>query len=899
MTDNRVKKTSALTERERINGKRIYKMLAGCTVLLKKDGSFPLKEAGEIALYGSGARHTISGGTGSGEVNTRFKINVERGLGAAGFTITTAAWLDGYDRIRRQAKQAFIEEVRRRAKEHHRAIFNEAFGAVMAEPEYELPLDGIGDTAVYVLSRISGEGSDRAFEKGDILLTDTEVRDILELNRRYPRFMLVLNVGGPVDLSPVMEVGNILLLSQLGALTGCVLADILLGKKQPSGKLATTWASEAEQQPLDFGGKDETRYREGIYVGYRYYSTFNKEVMFPFGYGLGYTDFAVQAGSLQAEGIRAVLEAEVKNVGAFPGREVVQVYAAPPRGMLDKPVRCLAGFAKTRTLAPGESETVSIRMDLRDIASYDAKKAQYVLEKGAYELFLGTDSRNAALCHKLVLEETIVLRQVRNALGKPDFEDLKPELESGRLETEGFAGTEAQTADTQNPATTEAQTADTQNPAAAEAQAADMEAAGRFWEIPLEAFAAELRGAAEGTPEGEASEDVLSDIAKENTKSLREMAKNSTKTGFLCETVDYGAEPEIPEKVQSLSAEELLSLSVGAFEKSGMIASVVGNAAKTVAGAAGATIAWLADKGFPELVMADGPAGVRISPRYWKKDGAAYSVGSSQVGGMEDFLPKAATTVMKAFAKKPPKGAKILEQYATSIPIGTALAQSFDLEMAEACGDVVGDEMQAFGVHLWLAPALNIHRSIRCGRNFEYYSEDPLVTGRMAAAITRGVQRHPGCGVTIKHYAANNQEYNRYQNNSQVSERAMREIYLRGFEICIREAQPKAVMSSYNLLNGVHTCERRDLQEDILRMEFGFKGLLMTDWWVAMLKDKHSKYPFADAGRIVGSGGGIVMPGSAADLKAVKEAFEAGELSKETLQKHAAGLLAVSRELLG
>ena len=882
MTDNRVKKTSALTERERSNGKRIYKMLAGCTVLLKRDGSFPLKEAGEIALYGSGARHTISGGTGSGEVNTRFKINVERGLEAAGFTITTAAWLDGYDRIRRQAKQAFIEEVRRRAKEHHRAIFNEAFGAVMAEPEYELPLDGIGDTAVYVLSRISGEGSDRAFEKGDILLTDTEVRDILELNRRYLRFMLVLNVGGPVDLSPVMEVGNILLLSQLGALTGCVLADILLGKKQPSGKLATTWASEAQQQPLDFGGKDETRYREGIYVGYRYYSTFNKEVMFPFGYGLSYTDFAVQAGSLQAEGVRAVLEAEVKNVGTFPGREVVQVYAAPPRGRLDKPIRCLAGFAKTRTLAPGESETVSIRMDLRDIASYDAKKAQYVLEKGAYELFLGTDSRNAALCHKLVLEETIVLRQVRNALGKPDFEDLKPEPESGRLETEG-------------PAAAQAQAANAEGSAAVEIQAVDKEAAERAWEIPLEEFAAELHGAAEGA----APEDLLSDITEDNTKSLREMAKNGAKTGFSCKTVDYGAEPEIPEEVRNLSEEELLSLSVGAFEKSDMIASVVGNAAKTVAGAAGATIAWLADKGFPELVMADGPAGVRISPRYWKKDGAAYSVGSSQVGGMEDFLPKAATTVMKAFAKKPPKGAKILEQYATSIPIGTALAQSFDLEMAEACGDVVGDEMRAFGVHLWLAPALNIHRSIRCGRNFEYYSEDPLVTGWMAAAITRGVQRHPGCGVTIKHYAANNQEYNRYQNNSQVSERAMREIYLRGFEICIREAQPKAVMSSYNLLNGVHTCERRDLQEDILRKEFGFKGLLMTDWWVAMLKDKHSKHPFADAGRIVSSGGGIVMPGSEADLKSVKEAFNTGKLSKETLQKHAAGLLAVSRELLG
>ncbi|MBO4289181.1 MAG: glycoside hydrolase family 3 C-terminal domain-containing protein [Lachnospiraceae bacterium] len=813
-------------------------MLAGCTVLLKKNGAFPLKEAGEIALYGSGARHMITGGTGSGEVNTRFKINAERGLRAAGFTVTTGAWLDAYDGILSKARQEFIEEVRRRAKENHRSIFNEAFGAVMTEPEYQLPLDGAGDTAVYVLSRISGEGSDRVFEKGDILLTDTEVRDILELNRRYPRFMLALNVGGPVDLSPVMEVGNILLLSQLGALTGCVLADVLLGKMQPSGKLATTWASMDQQQPLDFGGKDETRYREGIYVGYRYYSTFNKEVLFPFGYGLGYADFALRSGSVRAEDTRVTVEAEVKNTGAFPGREVAQVYVSPPRSGLDKPALCLAGFAKTRTLKPGETETVTVRLDLRDIASFNAEKAQYVLEKGSYDLLLGTDSRNAAFCRSLCLEETIVLKQVRNSLGEPDFEDLKPEAAEAPLESR------------------------------------------------LEAFAEELHRAAEAILRGEAPEENLPELINNSAKTPRE-------------TVDYDKEEEIPAEVQALSAEELLALSVGAHDRGGILASVVGNAARTVAGAAGATISQLEDKGFPELVMADGPAGVRISPRYWKKDGAAYGVGSSQVGGMEEFMPKSVVKLAGLFAKKPPKGAEILEQYATSLPIGTALAQSFDLEMAEACGDVVGDEMQAFGVHLWLAPALNIHRSIRCGRNFEYYSEDPLLTGYMAAAITKGVQSHRDCGVTIKHYAANNQEYNRYQNNSVVSERAMREIYLRGFEICIREARPAAVMSSYNLLNGVHTCERSDLQEDVLRKEFGFEGLLMTDWWVAMLKDKNSKHPFADAAKIVSSGGGVVMPGSAADLKAVKEAFEAGELPMETLQKHAARLYALCKELRG
>ena len=157
--------------------------------------------------------------------------------------------------------------------------------------------------------------------------------------------------------------------------------------------------------------------------------------------------------------------------------------------------------------------------------------------------------------------------------------------------------------------------------------------------------------------------------------------------------------------------------------------------------------------------------------------------------------------------RKLPKGAVEKHRYATAIPIGTAIAQSFSLSLAESCGDIVGDEMERFGIHLWLAPALNIHRSILCGRNFEYFSEDPLVSGLTAAAITRGVQKHPGRGVTIKHFAANNQETNRYNNNSNVSQRALREIYLRGFGLCIRESQPRAVMTSYNLINGTHTSE--------------------------------------------------------------------------------------------
>ena len=200
-------------------------------------------------------------------------------------------------------------------------------------------------------------------------------------------------------------------------------------------------------------------------------------------------------------------------------------------------------------------------------------------------------------------------------------------------------------------------------------------------------------------------------------------------------------------------------------------------------------------------------------------------------------------------------------------------------DFAQMCGDIVGDEMERMHVDLWLAPALNIHRSIRCGRNFEYFSEDPLISGIFAAALTRGIQTHPGRGATVKHYAANNQEYNRYNNNSMVSERALREIYLRGFEICVREAQPHALMTSYNLLNGKHTSEHAGLTRDILRCEFGYEGIVMTDWVVHGLTNKKSAWPTADAGRVAASGGELFMPGCKSDAASIREALKAGRLT--------------------
>lgn len=328
--------------------------------------------------------------------------------------------------------------------------------------------------------------------------------------------------------------------------------------------------------------------------------------------------------------------------------------------------------------------------------------------------------------------------------------------------------------------------------------------------------------------------------------------------------------------------------------------SIIGNASGRVAGAAGETTGQLDEREFPVMVMADGPAGLRLSRKYLKDDKGIHPIGETMPATIADFLPKPLIWLMSLFAKKEKPGDKVYEQYATAIPIGTAIAQSWNLEFAQKCGDVVGDEMERFHVQLWLAPALNIHRSIRCGRNFEYFSEDPFISGKFAAALTKGVQKHPGCGTTIKHYAANNQETNRYNNNSQVSERAMREIYLKGFEICVREAQPCAVMTSYNLLNGKHTSERRDLIEDILRSEFGFEGIVMTDWIInGGTMNKASVHPAPQAAKIAAAGGDLTMPGGKNDFNGILEAVQKGELSRRQLQINATRIGRMAKRLAG
>ena len=786
---------------------------AECTVLLKKDGHFPLQEAGQIALYGGGARRTIKGGTGSGEVNGRYAVTVEQGLTDAGFTVTSTAWLEGYEKEKADAKARFLRDLKAEAKQRRQNVMLIAMGRTPAEPEYELPLDGEGDTAVYVLSRISGEGADREPKGGDILLSDTEIRDILACNEKYRNFMLVLNVGGVVDLTPVAGVGNILVLSQLGAETGNILADILLGKQNPSGKLTTTWAAWEDYPTLgEFGEKDETRYNEGIYVGYRYFDSVQKAPLYPFGFGLSYTEFAVGGAAATLQGDTVTVTAAVKNTGSCPGKEVVQLYVSVPAGKLDEPYQALCGFAKTELLLPGQEETVTITFSMRDIAPYDEASAAYILEEGDYLLRVGTSSRNTVACAAVRLPETVTVLQAKNVLGHPDFTDWK-------------------------------------------APALKQEPAGDVPVLELRADAVAPQAAANPCAE------------------------------------------EIDPRIAALSEDQLIKMNLGAYDAKAGIASIIGNSGFSVAGAAGQSC--MEVEGIPSLVMADGPAGLRLSRKYAiDKAGKIHSLESSIPASLTDFMSKPMLWVLKLMNYRPKRGDKIGGQYATAIPIGTAVAQSFNLQLAEEFGKIVGAEMERFGVHLWLAPALNIHRSIRCGRNFEYFSEDPLVSGLFAGAITKGVQQFPHAGTTIKHYAFNNQERNRTQNNSQLSERAAREIYLKGFGICVKTAQPKAVMTSYNLVNGKHTNERVGLIGDILRAEFGFKGIVMTDWIIAGYENERDCiHPVSDASHVCMAGGDLFMPGSKHDYDSIKSSLDKGTVTKQQLQINATRVLHMAEQL--
>lgn len=281
------------------------------------------------------------------------------------------------------------------------------------------------DTAIFVIARNSGEGADRHVAPGEYELCEEEIDALKKLTASYSKVVVVLNVGNVVDVKPLKEISGInaiLLMSQAGNYGGYAVTDVLCGDEVPSGRLTTTWGIHYNDYPCAAtfshcnGDIDDEFYKEGIYVGYRYFDTFNVTPQYPFGYGLGYTTFEVSTEEVSADETEVTVKASVKNTGSFRGREVVQVYISAPDGALEKPYQELKGYAKTAELAPGESETLTVTFPTASLASYDEKRAAYVLETGDYYVRVGVHSRATHIAAKLTLEKEVITEQLENKL---------------------------------------------------------------------------------------------------------------------------------------------------------------------------------------------------------------------------------------------------------------------------------------------------------------------------------------------------------------------------------------------------------------------------------------------------------------------------------------------------
>lgn len=781
-------------------------------VLLKNEGGALPLQTRNIALYGMGARQTVKGGLGSGSVEERYSVTIEQGLQNAGYTVTTTRWLDDYD-----------AEHARTYAEYHDMVESKVAG--LTDPMQIIPLahsyvyrypsgraitaqdiaDSDTDTALYVLTRQAGECNDRRLEPGDYCLTDTERGHLRTVAEGYAHTILVINVGGLIDLGFLDEIPGIdavVLFVQGGEEGGNALADVLSGKVNFSGRLADTIPLRYEDIP--FGGEfshldgnvENENYKEGIFVGYRYFDSFDKPVRYPFGYGLSYTTFAMRTVDATLNGTALRLDVEVTNTGAVPGKQVVQLYVSTPPGKLTKEYQRLAAFAKTETLAPGACVRLELTMDLADCASYDETRAAWVLEAGDYLFRLGASSRDTAVAAVVTLPAEVITRQCRSCCAPAD--DL-----------------------------------------GAFAPAVPRQAG----EIPETAFHL--------TADPDTFRTVQTDYAEPA------FAETPEETSFL----------------DSLTAEEMTELLCGGALQN------VPEGALEIPGAGGKTATSLLDKGLNNLVMADGPAGVNICNKLRLLPNGRYM--AAEIPERYDWgLLSAAIRRQLAGL---PQG-KIVYRYATAWPVEILLAQSWNAPLLRQVGEGIGKEMAAFGVSVWLGPAVNIHRNPLGGRTFEYYSEDPVLTGVLAAAVIQGVQSQPGAGVSIKHFCCNNSEDNRNGLSANVGERALREIYLKGFEIAVRTAHPRTVMSSYNQLNHVYTANRHDLLTDILRCEWGFDGLVMTDWG--------STNPKAgDPTVCAAAGNDLIMPGNPYDHEQLKAAVADGRLAAVPLRRAAARVL--------
>ena len=742
--------------------------VSGGIVMLKNDGALPLKQGGTAAVFGRIQLHYYKSGTGSGGM-----VNVSKVIGI------TDGLLDAGYKLDEQLLNAYREW-----DEQNPFDYGEGWGG---EPwsQKEMPLTDelVGgaafraDVAIVIIGRTAGEEMDNKLEKGAFLLSDLEEDMLRRVTSAFDKTVVLLNTGGLIDMSFMdrYPVSAVMYVWQGGMVGGAGTAAVLTGEVSPSGKLPDTIAYEISDYPSDkfFGSGDMDCYGEDIYVGYRYFETFAKDrVRFPFGFGMSYTSFDIAASDFKLDGDKVTGSVNVKNTGSTPGREVVQIYCSAPQGKLGKPARVLCGFDKTRTLQPGESQTLSFEIPLESVASYDdsgvtGHKSAWILEQGGYVFYAGADVRSASEAYSLTLPETVV-RQCKSALGPlTAFKRMvnsggKPEFEDVPLTGEAFPHDHAK--------------------------------------LPAEIPQTGDRGIR------------LADVVN---------GKNTLEE-FTAQLTDYDLSCII--RGEGMGSPKVTAGTAAAF----------GGVSDT-----------LTALGIPCACCDDGPSGMRLD------------------------------CGTKAF----------------SLPNGTLLASTFDRPLMTELFTFMGLEMHTNQVDCLLGPGMNIHRHPLNGRNFEYFSEDPYLTGEMASAELAGLHS-TGAEGTIKHFCGNNRETRRHFLDSVISERALREIYLRGFENAVKKGGAKSVMTTYGQVNGVWTAGNYGLVTGILRDDWGFDGFTMTDWWANI--NRRGKAPdksdFAAMAMAQNDVYMVTADGAACNDNTL-DSLKSGELARGELQRNAMNIL--------
>lgn len=705
----------------------------GMVLLKNENRTLPLALGTKVALFGKGCVDYVKGGGGSGDVTTAYTVNLCEGMKALGDRV--AVYEELVDFYRKDIKHQYARGIE---------------PGMTVEPELTDEMcrsaRSFAEVAIISICRFSGEGWDRKssydkdrnedknsiFEDGDFYLTRAERAMIQQVKHHFQQVVVVMNVGGMVDTSWFQKddgISAVLMAWQGGMEGGHAMAEILCGIGNPSGKLSDTFAGRLEDYPSSdrFHESDSyVDYSEDIYVGYRYFETIpgkQERVNYPFGFGLSYTEFDWEVISVREKGQKFCIQVRVTNMGDRPGKEVIQVYVGAPQGLLGKPKKSLAAFRKTRLLSCGESEILTIAVDMTSQASYDdlgkISKSAYVLEAGIYCFYVGTSVRDVRRLEETYeCEKNVVTEQLTAKIAPTSLKQRM--LADGSFE--------------------ELPQSECNDPDACELEFMAKE--------PIDGL----------TPAFRKIPGVLlwSWRYKENIRPFTDVAEGKM---------------TVREFIQQLTDEELAHL-LGGQPNTG-VANTFG-------------LGNMPEYGVPNVMTADGPAGLRIEP---------------QCG-----------------------------VHTTAWPCATLLACTWNPELVCEVGRAGAREVKENNISIWLTPAINIHRSPLCGRNFEYYSEDPYLTGKMAIAMVKGIQS-VHIGATVKHFALNNKETNRKNSDSRISERAAREIYLKAFEMVVKDAKPWCIMSSYNIINGHRASENRELLQGILRDEWGFDGVVTTDWW--------------------------------------------------------------------